>query len=132
MTAEGDDFDPLWERAFIPLAHWHFHRQLLARYGMVLAPGDFSQIVKAVKKGKAHIVKLRPPRDPIYVVRVKSTGKRIFVVVSAGEIVTAWPPTKQLNRVVRSMPRTRKSHLDAEPSKPSEGDDTQGACNRGD
>ena len=52
-------FDQRWLDAFIPAEHWHFHRQLLRRYNIVLAPGDFSAIVMAIQNGRARLIEQR-------------------------------------------------------------------------
>jgi hypothetical protein len=52
----GDHLDPRWVGAWYPRELWHFHSQLLARYRIVLAPGEFSMIKAALRSGKAQRV----------------------------------------------------------------------------
>src|SRR5262249_33641850 len=83
----GTHFNKRWLDALIPAEHWHFHRQLLRRYSIVLAPGDFSAIVMAIQKGRARLS-----------VRIPSIGDRVYVLVAGSRhAITVLPPTKRLN-----------------------------------
>lgn len=53
---QGSDFDPRWLGRSIPERHWHFHRRLLERYGIILAPGEFGEMIKDIKSGRAPLV----------------------------------------------------------------------------
>jgi hypothetical protein len=106
----NEELDPRWHGAAIPQEHWHFHRQLLARYGIVLAPGEFSHIRKAIKDGTAQLVERRRERQAIYSVRVASVHERIYILACGLRFITAWPPEKRLNAKRRSLgPKTEAS-----------------------
>jgi hypothetical protein len=96
--------DPRWIGASIPFEHWHFHRQLLRRYGIVLAPGEFSYIRWAIEKGGAQLIERRKGGRAIYSVRLPLVRKRIYILVTeGGEFVTAWPPMRRLNVIRRRL-----------------------------
>lgn len=66
----GDDgFDVRWFGKPIPERHWHFHRRLLERYDIVLAPGKFSAMLKDIAAGRATMVKRRSARSAVYMIR---------------------------------------------------------------
>ena len=89
--------DPRWEGRSIPYKHWHFHRRLHERYGIIMAPGEFGAMVKAIKSGKALMVHRKGKHHRIYWHKVQSVHERIYVLVGkSGAILSAWPPTKQL------------------------------------
>lgn len=91
------DFDPRWDGASIPENNWHFHRRLHERYRIVMAPGEFGAMVKAIKSGKALMVNRRGKHKRIYWHKVQSVHERIYVLVGRNTaILSAWPPTKQL------------------------------------
>lgn len=97
-------FDPRWMHAIIPRAHWHFHRRLLERYGIVLGPGDYSAIMKAVSGGHAQLIERRSAKTAIYSVRLKSVKERIYLLVALNRrIITALPPGKRLNKLRRRL-----------------------------
>ena len=102
MQADAE-LDPRWHGAAIPEEHWHFHRQLLARYGIILAPGEFSLIRKAIKDGTAQLVERRKGRQAIYWVRVPSVHERIYILACGLRFITAWPPEKRLNAKRRAL-----------------------------
>lgn len=90
-------FDPRWEGKSIPHKHWHFHRRLYERYGIIMAPGEFGDMVKAIKSGKALMVNRRGKHQRIYWHKVQSVHERIYVLVGKDSaILSAWPPTNQL------------------------------------
>ncbi len=95
------DFDARWEGAFIPVEHWHFHRRLLRRYNIVLAPGEFSAILRAIRSGKAPLIERRADGRKLYSVRIDRLNERIYVLVTGTRIITAWPPQKRLNEIRR-------------------------------
>ena len=98
---DEDGFDQRWHGAFIPSQHWHFHRRLLSRYGIVLRPGDFSAMVRALANGTAVPVERRSGKGAIYSVRVRSARTRIYVVAIGTHLITAWPPSAHLNGLRR-------------------------------
>jgi len=98
------EFDPNWENAFIPEEHWHFHRQLLARYGRVLARGEFQKIVTAIKNGTAIDIDWRTDGTTIYAVKIQ--GEYIFVMATGHRLLTAWPPSAEMYRK-RKEPKRR-------------------------
>ena len=77
--------------ARISKQEWHFHRQLFLRYGVVLAPGQFSQIIADIRRGRARLVKVKGKRGSIYSVRIKEAGERIYVYAIDCVPITAWP-----------------------------------------
>lgn len=90
-------FDPRWDGVSIPRKDWHFHRQLLARYGIVLAPGEFSEIVRDLRKGYAKLIEKRSRGKVIYSVRLQRRYERIYVLSDGKRPISAWPPEKRLN-----------------------------------
>ncbi|HEV2554150.1 MAG TPA: hypothetical protein VGV17_10355 [Bosea sp. (in: a-proteobacteria)] len=101
----GDDgFDARWLGKSIPEHHWHFHRRLLERYEIVLAPGEFSEMLKDIASGKAPLVQRRSAKSAVYLVRNRRLFERYFVLVTDGEVRTTLPPSKSLKRARRSLP----------------------------
>jgi hypothetical protein len=98
-----DDLDPRWIGAMIPKGHWHFHRQLLARYQIVLAPGEFSLIVEAINTSRALLIERRGAKEAIYSVRIPSSGDRVYILAAGQNLVTAWPPERRLNDLRRKL-----------------------------
>lgn len=88
----------------IPKYHWHFHRQLWERYGIVLAPGEFSQMLRDIKTGRAVVIERLSDNRTIYMVRNKRLWERYFVVVRNAYIITALPPSKRLKKLRRELP----------------------------
>lgn len=98
----GDDgFDTRWLGKSIPERHWHFHRRLLERYDIVLAPGEFSAMLKDINTGRAPLVQRRSAKSAVYLVRNRRLLERYFVLITSGEIRTALPPSKALKRLRR-------------------------------
>jgi hypothetical protein len=97
------EFDPRWDGRSIPEKHWHFHRQLLARYGIVLAPGEFSDILREIKSGYAQPIEKRRGKQAIYSVRITRLYERVYVLSDGKDLFTAWPPSKRLNEKRRQM-----------------------------
>jgi hypothetical protein len=93
------EFDERWNGASIPQEHWHFHRQLLARYGIVMRPGDYSDMIDGLRLGKALLVKKMPQNRGIYRWRLKSNARIIFVLSNGRMAFTAWPPTAELRAI---------------------------------
>lgn len=96
-------FDSRWDGASIPAEHWHFHRNLLARYGVVLGVGEYSRIIADIKSGKALLVKERQRGQGIYSVNIMSAKERIYVLAHQRNIITAWPPDRKLNAIRRAI-----------------------------
>ena len=103
MRQPNDGLDPRWIGAVIQQDQWHFHRQLLARYRVVLAPGEFSMIVKAIGEGRARLIERRHRRQAIYCIRIPSAQERVYVLAMGPKLITAWPPTKRLNELHRRL-----------------------------
>lgn len=101
--SKGPYFNPRWDGASIPERHWHFHRQLLIRYGIVLGPGEFSDMVHDIKTGYAKVIEKRSKKTAIYSVRIDRLGERVYVLSDGKRIITAWPPEKRLNEKRRRM-----------------------------
>ncbi|NGO55483.1 hypothetical protein [Allomesorhizobium camelthorni] len=100
-------FDPRWAGRAIPEKHWHFHRQLLARYGIVLAPGEFSEMLRDIKSGHAQLIEKRSGKRAIYSVRITRLYERVYVLSDGKDIFTAWPPLRKLNEIRRQMNRPK-------------------------
>jgi hypothetical protein len=101
---QNSHFDPRWLYASIPAEHWHFHRQLLRRYRIVLVPGDFSAMIIAIRDGRARFTEQRAKGQAVYSVRVPSTGDRVYVLAAgARRVITVLPPTKGLKGKWRSL-----------------------------
>ncbi|WP_027171544.1 hypothetical protein [Methylobacterium sp. 10] len=96
-------FDERWLGASIPSDHWHFHRQLLARYGIVMAPGEFTGMLNDITKGRALRLVERPKGRAIFSVRLKTAGERIYVLAVKRRVITAWPPNARLNQKRRDL-----------------------------
>jgi hypothetical protein len=100
----GDGFDTRWLGKSIPQRHWHFHRRLLERYNIVLAPGEFSEMLKDIASGLAPLVQRRSTKSAVYSIRNRRLFERYFVLVTNGEVRTALPPSKGLKRLRRQLP----------------------------
>jgi hypothetical protein len=98
-----DGFDARWLGKSIPERHWHFHRRLLERYNIVLAPGEFSDMLNDIASGRAPLIQRRSAKSAIYLVRNRRLFERYFVLVSDGEVRTALPPSRTLKRLRREM-----------------------------
>jgi len=96
-------FNPRWNGASIPQKHWHFHRQLLVRYGIVLQPGEFSDIVHDLRHGYAKLIERRSAKLAIYSVRISRLNERIYVLSDGKNVISAWPPEKRLNELRRRL-----------------------------
>lgn len=96
-------FDPRWDGASIPKRHWHFHRQLLSRYGIVLGPGDFSEMLHDIKNGYTKLIERRTKTTAIYSVRIYRFDERVYVLSDGKDVFTARPPGKRLNDKRRAM-----------------------------
>lgn len=101
----NNEFDPHWSGKSIPKYHWHFHRQLFERYGIVLAPGEFSEMLRDIKAGRATVIERVSSGATIYAVRNTRLWKQYLVLVRDGYVVTTLPPNKRLNKRGRSKPR---------------------------
>jgi|GEM_PF-4465943 len=98
-------YDSRWDGASIPDKHWHFHRRLHERYGIVLLPGEFAQIVKDLKQGRALLIEWQSKKDAVYSVRLATQFERIYVLSDGKQVFTAWPPSKRLNGIRRALSR---------------------------
>lgn len=96
---DDEGFDSRWLGKTIPARHWHFHRRLFERYGIVLAPGEFSQMLKDIASGKALLVQRRSASSAIYMIRNTRLWERYFVLVKNEQIKTALPPSRTLKRL---------------------------------
>lgn len=88
-------FDDRWSTGSIPKKHWHFHRALYKRYNIVLAPSEFSTMLKDIRSGRALRVSTDGDKS-VYFIRLKRIGERFFVLVQKGQVVTALPASKKL------------------------------------
>jgi hypothetical protein len=83
-------FDARWFGAVINQDRWHFHRRLLERYGIVLAPADYSRISRSIAHSEAPLIDAKPDGTAAYLVRVPSSGALVFVAAKPnGELITA-------------------------------------------
>jgi len=106
MVSEELEPDPGWIGAYIPKQDWHFHRQLLLRYGVVLTLGQFSQIIADIRRGQARLVKAKGKRGAIYSVRIKQAGGRIYIFAINCVPITAWP-LKAAKRLAKKATQSR-------------------------
>jgi hypothetical protein len=93
----------IWEGAFIPAEHWHFHRRVFGRYRMVLPPGAFSKMVRRLRSG--------PSKDAQRIGSNPLLGREVWgVYVSDGEVprllYVVWHPRRQA--VVTALPRSAR------------------------
>lgn len=102
-----DGFDHRWNGKSIPKRHWHFHRQLLDRYGIILAPGEFSDILRDIKNGHAQLIEKRRGNFAIYSVRISRLSERVFVLSNRKDLFTAWPPSRKLKELRRAANRPK-------------------------
>jgi hypothetical protein len=98
-----ETFDDRWNGKSIAQRHWHFHRQLLARYGLILWPGEFSEMLRDIKSGRALLIKPRSKGKGIYSVRLRRQFERIYVLSNGIDIFTAWPADPRLNEIRRRV-----------------------------
>lgn len=103
MEPDDGGFDSRWDGKSIPKRHWHFHRQLLARYGIVLGPGEYSQMLRDIISGRATLIEQRSPESAVYMIRNTRLWDRYFVLVKNGFIVTALPPNRKLKRLRKEL-----------------------------
>jgi hypothetical protein len=103
-------FDERWLGKAIPQHHWHFHKRLLERYGIVLGPGEFSQMMKDIESGRAIEVRRTGKDRVVYSILNTRIYERYFVLVSGGHVVTALPRNKPL------MKRWRRVSAHLEPN----------------
>lgn len=96
-------FNPSWYGARIPKKDWHFHRQLLIRYGIVLQPGEYTDILHDIRHGYAKLIERRSTKLAIYSVRIARLNERVYILSDGKNIITAWPPEKRLNELRRQM-----------------------------
>lgn len=96
-TPRTRKLDPRWHGAAIPEKNWHFHRQLLARYGLALLPGEYGAIIRAIRKQTSDALLIERRREgAIYCIRLSTAKKHIFVLAVGGIPVTAWPSSRKL------------------------------------
>lgn len=107
--SEADDngFDARWDGASIPREHWHFHRRLLERYGLVLQPGEYSKIVKKLAKGKWFFIGPVKRGGAVYKVFTRSAPKGFFIVVTGRRPRTAYPLKSAIRLIRRRVTRER-------------------------
>ena len=103
FMSDEDQLDPRWHGASIDRMHWHFHRRLWSRYKIVLAPGEFSLIIKDIKNGKAQVLFRKSAKEAAYVFYIKSARTRIFVTADGTHLITALPPTKRLAQLRKDL-----------------------------
>jgi len=99
----AEDLDPRWIGATIQKEPWHFHRQLLSRYKIVLAPGEYSMIVAAILSGEALLIERRGAKQAIYSVRIPRLWERVYILAAGPKLITAWPPQKRMNAIRRGL-----------------------------
>ena len=97
MKREHADFDSRWYDATIPSNHWHFHRRLLDRYGLVLGPGEFSAIQGEIVSGRAELIRRRP-KASLYWVKIRSANTCVAILARGRALFTVLPATKKILR----------------------------------
>jgi hypothetical protein len=102
MSAE-DQLDSRWHGAFIGEGDWHFHRRLLERYGIVLAPGEYSYLRAQIKNGSAQVIEQKSDTRAVYVFKIKSANQPVFVMAEGLHFKTALPPTRRLWRLRKKL-----------------------------
>jgi hypothetical protein len=100
-----DGLDPIWIGASIPQEHWHFHRRLWQRYWIVLGPGEFSAILRAIRRRKAVLIEKRSKKVAVYSVRLPAWDERVFVVATRQWLITVLPPKPRLRELRRVLVR---------------------------
>jgi hypothetical protein len=100
-------FIEAWHNAFISDDHWHFHRRLLERYKFILGPGEFNKILTATKVGTALLIKAKKGGTGIYWVRLNSK-KKLYVLAKGHRLLSAWPRSKEIDALRRSIETRRK------------------------
>lgn len=88
----SDDLDHRWHGAVIDGRDFHFHRRLYERYGVVLAPGDYSAMYKAVTRKRSRPLMKGNDGGAIYAVRVPSSNELVLVAATKTRFRTAYPP----------------------------------------
>jgi len=93
MANNVDDppFDLRWNGTSIARSDWHFHRRLLERYGVILAPGEYSKIKKKIGKGRFRGLQHRRGLA-IHRVYTRSAPDGFFVLCHGAHLLTAYPP----------------------------------------
>lgn len=120
--SSDEGFDSRWIGAVIRRPLWHFHRQLYRRYGIVLAPGQFNDLVRALQDGRAQPVLRKKGGKAVYSHRLRGSKRLIYVLAWRGLVFTAWPPKAKLNEIRRAMRVLSNQHAataenDLEPSR---------------
>lgn len=102
---DGSDsgFDPRLNGWRIKQRHWHFHEQLFRRYGVVLEHGEFTELSRDIRAGRAELIERQPRRRAIYAVLLTRCWRHVFLVTKGEEIVTALPRTPRLMRKWRRL-----------------------------
>ncbi len=96
-----EELDKRWINASIPQEHWHFHSALHKRYGIVLAPGEFTRMFKAIRTKRARVIEHRKHGVTVFLISFPRVGERVFVKAKGEHIITALPPSKKLNALRR-------------------------------
>ncbi|WP_157215932.1 hypothetical protein [Flavisphingomonas formosensis] len=112
-------YDERWNGVAIPAEHWHFHRRLLDRYGVVLGPGDFSNMMDGLRSGKALLIREKGKGRALYQWRVKSTAELIFIVAGRNKVFTAYPPNASLRKLAKRLHAERKALRKARGTEPN-------------
>jgi hypothetical protein len=100
------NFDPRWHGWCVKKHTWHFHRQLHARYGIVMEFGEFAEMLRDIRSGRAELIERKYGKRAIYAVLLTRCWRRIFIVVDGHHILTALPPTPHLRRKWRRFYRS--------------------------
>jgi len=96
-----EELDDRWINASIPQEHWHFHSALFKRYGIILAPGEFTQMFNAIRNKRARVIDHRKHGVTVFLIPFRRVGERVFVAAKGEHIITALPPSKKLNALRR-------------------------------
>ncbi len=96
-----EELDDRWINASIPQEHWHFHSALFTRYGIVLAPGEFTKMINAIRSKKARVVEHRKHGETVFFIPIPRVGERVYVVAKGVRLITVLQPSKRLNTLRR-------------------------------
>ena len=98
-----DQLDPRWHGAFIRERDWHFHRRLLERYGIVLAAGEYRDLIAEMKNGSAQLIEQKKRGLAVYAFEIKSANQPIFVMAEGLRLHTALRPNGRLWRLRKKL-----------------------------
>lgn len=113
MTTEASSielpaFDERWDGAVIAAPQWHFHRRLLERYGVVLGPGEFSRIIRDIRRGRAIFIERRGKDATLHAVEMAGACGWVFVLYCRGRPKTVLPPSPRRWKIRKAVEKQRR------------------------